>query len=342
MTSKKSHEVQVLSNIAAAVQKISKTSHIVDIGDGKGYLSSMLALNYKIPVLGVDASEINTNSAVDRVEKLSKVWNSLTTGEKSKKTSKDLYRQITKYVDEKIDFKDVVETVFLEKPTDISLVGLHTCGNLATASLRIFCARPEIKTICNVGCCYHFIAEQFEQNIKHVIPNKNKTSDFGFPMSQFLIDRQFVIGRSARMMAAQSVDRIFYNKELPSKTIFYRALLQIYMKINHPDVIIKDVGRFRKPASDFVDYTRKALKRLKLELDLSDEVLHEFYKEYECRCDELNVFYLIRCLLAPVIENLILLDRILFLHENGYENSFLVQLFDPVISPRCYSIIAFK
>lgn len=42
------------------------------------------------------------------------------------------------------------------------LVGLHTCGNLAANTLRIFTAKPEIKAVCSVGCCYHLLSEQFE------------------------------------------------------------------------------------------------------------------------------------------------------------------------------------
>ncbi|XP_019866285.2 probable methyltransferase-like protein 25 [Aethina tumida] len=340
MTSKKSHEVEILSNVAAAVRSIAKTSHTIDIGDGKGYLSSMLALHYKIPVLGIDASEINTNSAVKRVDKLAKVWNSVTSGEKTRSTSKDLYKQITKFVDENVNFKDLIEHIFLEEPNGIGLVGLHTCGNLATASLKIFNSSSHIRTICNVGCCYHFITEEFDEdsNIFH----KNKINDYGFPLSTFLKEKRFKLGRNARMVAAQSVDRIFYYKELPSSSIFYRALLEIMMKTMHPNIKLKDVGRFRKPAVDFLDYYKKALKRLNLEIDMEDKVINDFFDTHKHRVHELNVFYLIRCMLAPVIENLILLDRLLYLLESGHSKSFLVQLFDPVVSPRCYGIIAIK
>lgn len=42
------------------------------------------------------------------------------------------------------------------------MVGLHTCGDLAANTLRIFTAKPEIKAVCSVGCCYHLLSEQFE------------------------------------------------------------------------------------------------------------------------------------------------------------------------------------
>jgi len=53
------------------------------------------------------------------------------------------------------------------------------------------------------------------------------------------------------------------------------------------------------------------------------------------------VFYVLRLLLAPLWEALILLDRLLFLTEKGYPAA-LIPLFDPSISPRNYALVAFK
>ncbi|XP_018578383.1 methyltransferase-like protein 25 [Anoplophora glabripennis] len=344
MTYKKSHEVDIMSFLSAAIRDISKTSHIIDIGDGKGYLSSMLALHYKIPVLGVDASEINTNGAVQRVQKLSKVWNSVVNKheiKKTKETTADLYKQITQFVNESTDFKELVENVFLEKPSELSLVGLHTCGNLAATSIRIFDASEQIKTICNVGCCYHHITEYFE-----VDPNRKDHAlvSNGFPMSKYLREKRFVMGRAARMIAAQSVERVLHKKQLPNRTLFYRALFEVLIENKCVDVPAnkRKVGRFRKECVDFADYVQKASRRINVDISASNGEIEDLFDEYKCRMSELNNFYLIRCMLAPVIESLILLDRLLFLHEQGHEKSFIVQLFDPVISPRCYGLIAIK
>ena len=39
------------------------------------------------------------------------------------------------------------------------LVGLHTCGDLAATTLRLFCELPSVRAVCVVGCCYHHITE---------------------------------------------------------------------------------------------------------------------------------------------------------------------------------------
>lgn len=338
MSSKKSHEVEVMSSVCAKIHLASKTSHLVDIGDGKGYLSSFLSLHYKIPVLGVDASEVNTDGAVKRVQRLSKVWNSLTNENnvrKSKQTSSDLYKQTTMFVDENINIKKLISHIFLNTPKSIGLVGLHTCGDLSASSIKVFIADDDIKTLCNVGCCYHFIKEHFEGY---------DLNQYGFPLSNYLQSKHIIIGRAARMIAAQSIERILDKKEFPNKTIFYRSLYEVLLKRNFPSLssIEKQVGRFRKECSTFEEYVQKASQRLDLEIDINGEEILQLYEEYKNRRHELNLFYILRGLLSSSIESLILLDRLLFLLENGFEKSYLVHLFNPVISPRCYGLISIK
>ncbi|ERL89579.1 hypothetical protein D910_06944 [Dendroctonus ponderosae] len=335
MKSKKSHEVEILSGAVAAIRDLSRTSHLIDIGDGKGYLSSMLALHYQIPVLGVDASEINTNGAVDRANKLSKVWNGVVTNIKTRETSINCYKQITKFVDEKVDFPELISNIFLQKSDKIGLVGLHTCGNLTPTCLKIYNECDSIRTICNVGCCYHHLTEEFP---------KAPSNKIGFPLSAFLKNKECAIGRGARMVAAQSIERILDSKDQPNRSIFYRALFEIIKNQHSQAECLKEkqVGRFRKPIPLFLDYVQKASKRLEMPLEVSETYINALLAEFEHRSDEIDLFYLIRAMLAPVVESLIILDRVLFLLENEHYNSFIVQFFDPVLSPRCYGIVSIK
>ena len=90
--------------------------------------------------------------------------------------------------------------------------GLHTCGNLAPASLRIFLANPTMKLCCNVGCCYHLLDEEFYTNPYQVDDQDVKTPNF--PLSSILRERQFWLGRNARMVAAQPMDRAINNQQV--------------------------------------------------------------------------------------------------------------------------------
>ena len=108
-----------------------------------------------------------------------------------------------------------------EKSSKFGLIGLHTCGNLAPSSLQIFLASKDFKFCCNVGCCYHFLEEEFYANpyTKSGCDSEN-SQKFGFPMSNILRDQNFWIGRNARMVAAQPMDRSISNKQVSSD--FYR------------------------------------------------------------------------------------------------------------------------
>ncbi|NXN38744.1 MET25 protein, partial [Rhinoptilus africanus] len=283
MNNKKSHEVQVMSELVDNIAKYCGINQVIDIGSGKGYLSSFLSMQYNLKVYGIDSSNTTTNGAHERNRKLKKHWrayqsraranveshrlekandrpvqsqiNCKATNEKllnktsslqhqdqvtiqdlapscgfigigtsttSKQTEVDLVPQTqsdeSKRSEEVLAILNVLpadaievfsssrsncgelceeekeqrkmaslkakasksresnlyfpltscitaETELSDIVTDLEdcmMVGLHTCGDLAANTLRIFTAKPEIKAVCSVGCCYHLLSEQFE------------------------------------------------------------------------------------------------------------------------------------------------------------------------------------
>ncbi|KAK5649953.1 hypothetical protein RI129_000982 [Pyrocoelia pectoralis] len=345
VTEKKSHEIELLTKVIATIYNISKTTHIIDVGGGKGYLSSLLALHHHIPVLGVDSSLVHTDGAIKRVRLLEKAWKCVEHNPyKSLPSKKDytltkidhLYKQVTEFVTESTDFEQLISDIFLEKSTNFGLVGLHTCGDLAATCIKVFNKNNNLRTLCNVSCCYHLLNEEFESN------NSNLNNSFGFPLSAYLKNKQFKLGRTALMLSSQSVDRMLYRKELPNKLLFYRSVLEILLEKNNVCKTKRQVGKIRRKCDNFVEYVRMSLGNIDIKLDLSNDELIKLYGDYEVYESQLYVFYLLRCMLAPLIEAIILLDRLLFLHENGHTTAFLTQLFDPIISPRCYALIALK
>lgn len=327
MSSKKSHEVEIMSKITSAINEIANTSHIIDIGDGKGYLSSALTIHNKMKVLGIDASPGNTVGAAKRVAKLNRVLRRT----ENKLFDSELYKQTTRFITESTNLNEIIGESF--PGTDISkfgLVGLHTCGDLAPSSLRIYHSNQHVKTLCNVGCCYHLLTEKNDQGL-----------NVGFPMSNYLQNQNIILGRNARMISAQSLERMIHDKEAPSEILFYRALLQVLILKHAPECINCQAGRFKKSAT-FTQYVRKAFSKFQCPNVPSEEVISELYDSYLPKRKELDVFYMFRAYLAPVIEAVILLDRLVYLHELGYHHSYLVKFFDSYISPRCYGIVSLK
>ncbi|NWH59902.1 MET25 protein, partial [Geococcyx californianus] len=74
MNNKKSHEVQVMSELVDKIANYCGIKQVIDIGSGKGYLSSFLSMQYNLKVYGIDSSNSNTNGAHERNRKLKKHW----------------------------------------------------------------------------------------------------------------------------------------------------------------------------------------------------------------------------------------------------------------------------
>ncbi|XP_034621992.1 methyltransferase-like protein 25 [Trachemys scripta elegans] len=222
---------------------------------------------------------------------------------------------------------------------DCIMVGLHTCGDLAPNTLRIFTAKPEIKAVCSVGCCYHLLTEEFE-NQKDCSPGL-----WGFPMCRYLKEEGWCCGRNARMSACLALERVAVSQVLPTESLFYRAVLQVIIEECY-GVIKSDrhVGKIFSKSSSFVDYVRKSLKKLELdETKLPDSCIMDYYEKYKHRMNELEAFNMLKVVLAPCIEVLLLLDRLCYLKEkDNIAWSGLLKLFDPVKSPRCYAVVALK
>ncbi len=104
------------------------------------------------------------------------------------------------------------------------------------------------------------------------------------------------------------------------------------------------MGRIAAKSENFLDYVRKAFKKVGLETKISDDTLQGYLDKYmEEYGQKLNCFYQLRTLLAPVVESVILLDRVLYvLEQQATESVALYKLFEPATSPRCYALVATK
>nr|XP_020633467.1 methyltransferase-like protein 25 isoform X1 [Pogona vitticeps] len=462
MNNKKSHEVQLMSELVDGITKYCGLNQVIDLGSGKGYLSSFLSLQYNLKVYGIDSSNTNTHGANERNRKLKKHWkayqrraranvrgqlleeakqgpeqdkekykanasekllstnNSLQSQaqvaaqdsflfrtadvftdsdicitnkqyelhcvaqlqsaennipenvflnilpadavetdcsprsnckelcdeEKERRKmvslkakasrSKDvnIYCPLTSYITAETELRDLVADL-----EDCVLVGLHTCGDLAPSTLRLFNAKPEIKAVCSVGCCYHLLSEEQETQ------KGDAQGTWGFPMCRYLKEEGWFCGRNARMAACLALERVAVGQVLPTESLFYRAVLQVIVEefygVQRSD---HNIGKVYSKTSSFLDYVRKSLKKLDLdETKVSDSLIMEYFEKYKHRMNELEAFNMLKVVLGPCIETLILLDRLCYLQEqDNIAWSGLVKLFDPIKSPRCYAVVALK
>ncbi|XP_064877550.1 methyltransferase-like protein 25 isoform X1 [Oncorhynchus nerka] len=475
MNSKKSHEVQAMSEVVASLAQRCRVKQVIDVGSGKGYLCSFLSLQYGLQVYGIDSSSVNTHGAQERNRKLKKYSRAyqrhskanrtqtvmppsgqedledIAPGERARgdmvKTSGDaekeegkgrrdgeaqtnttgltdrneedamtsltsaillednslpeldqsdpasapedpflsalcvgmveptsprvppselsleererrkrenlerkarswvnsggmgsgmLYSPLTSYVTAETELKEIIGEL-----EDAVMVGLHTCGDLAPSTLRMFVAKRELLSVCSVGCCYHLLSEEFDPT-RQECPS---SSVCGFPLSGYLREQSWFCGRNARMSACLALERVAKGQGIQMESLFYRAVLHVILRDHYSSFKSeKRVGNVYSKATSFVDYVWRALRRLELdESKLSDGVIQGYHDTYRPRMVEMEAFNMLKVTLAPCIEGLILLDRLCYLKEQeDVAFSTLVQLFDPLLSPRCYGVVGVK
>ncbi|XP_038852701.1 methyltransferase-like protein 25 isoform X2 [Salvelinus namaycush] len=475
MNSKKSHEVQAMSEVVASLAQRCRVKQVIDVGSGKGYLCSFLSLRYGLQVYGIDSSSVNTHGAQERNRKLKKysrayqrhskanrtptvvppsgqedlediapgerekedmvkmsgdaekeegkgrrdgeaqtnttgltdrneedAMTSLTSAillednslpeldqsdpasapeepflsalcvgmveptsprvppselsleerERRKRENLDrkarswvnsggmgsgmLYSPLTSYVTAETELKEIIGEL-----EDAVMVGLHTCGDLAPSTLRMFVAKRELLSVCSVGCCYHLLSEEFDPT-RQECPS---SSVCGFPLSGYLREQSWFCGRNARMSACLALERVSKGQGIQMESLFYRAVLHVILRDHYSSFKSeKRVGNVYSKATSFVDYVWRALRRLELDgSKLSDGVIQGYHDTYRPRMVEMEAFNMLKVTLAPCIEGLILLDRLCYLKEQeDVAFSTLVQLFDPLLSPRCYGVVGVK
>ncbi|XP_014605164.1 PREDICTED: methyltransferase-like protein 25 isoform X1 [Polistes canadensis] len=306
MSEKKFHEVETLGRVIGHIAKSTK-SLVIDAGAGKAYLSTYLSENYKLPVLAIDSSDLCHKGAVHRTEKMKKVG----------KQSSSSVKYIVAKIDENTDYNKMVNLNFpnWNLKNNLILTGLHTCGSLAHSLMKVFLHNDNFKVICFVPCCYHLVSESFSKRIK--------------------------FSRNARMLAQQCIERTKKTKSL-SPSLFYRALLQVLLHSMGLDNV--KIGR-GGPLSDFPTYAKWAL--LKIGIDIKkippNEILEQLYQSHINLKLKLNLFQMLRIYISPVLEAAIILDRIVYLQNSmKCSKSFILRLFNPVLSPRQYAIVSVR
>ena len=118
------------------------------------------------------------------------------------------------------------------------------------------------------------------------------------------------------------------------------------------------MGKRAGKASTFLEYAKVAFESLGQKIDVEDGELAKWFKiREEQHAKKLAAFHQFRALFAPLVENVILLDRffplnvvlhqtfhllrLCFLREQGeLTDCSIVRLFTPALSPRAYALLA--
>uniref|UniRef100_L7LYT7 Putative rrna adenine n-6-methyltransferase n=1 Tax=Rhipicephalus pulchellus TaxID=72859 RepID=L7LYT7_RHIPC len=340
---KKQHEIIRLAMVVELLAKKCNCSHVLDVGSGQGHLARLLALDKKLRVATVDlvGSHLTSAQRFDNQAAL----------HVQKKKSVEIEGEASSHLPQHVELEISMATTpaELEQVADKAwgraksgvenfvLVGLHTCGNLGPSMIQLFADSPAARGLVSVGCCYMKLNEGRCEGMERKM---------AYPMSSHVcaLGKVAALSYQAREVACHAFEVYTRKlKESPSslKIHCYRALLERLIVDRYEDQRHCGLGSVKHAANlTFSQYARKALQ--KFPLPLPDEDLD--LPELELAMNEWQrvvIFYSLRLLLAPVIESLLLVDRMLYLWDRCIP-SCLLPLFDPCLSPRNLVLLAFK
>ncbi|KAJ0748507.1 putative Methyltransferase domain-containing protein [Helianthus annuus] len=379
MNPKKRHEIEALAAVVGSVARDVETNTIIDLGAGQGYLSQVLSFEYQLSVIAIDASSHHGRVTHERAERIKKHYEAKL--RKSSLGGKGV--TIPRTVTCRVLSSDMLTTLLNSKDGDergqnqsindtcpLLLTGLHACGDLSVTMLRAFLESKEVKAVVSIGCCYNLLSEEEDNAL------------CGFPISRGVKSTGVHLGRNSRDLACQSADRwkvmekdaSLHNFELHA----FRAAFQLLLSRYFPETLSGSptIGRQGKTlrrqqqnsrmnglATDgcsckpdstsgkdehvdtcslFEKFSKSGLHRLNLNQP-HDVDFAGIWKEAEPFVEVIGAYWSLRAALGPVLETLILLDRLLFLQEQGDSvEAVMVPIFNPNISPRNVALIAKK
>lgn len=213
MNAKKAQEIKSIASKVDALGQSIGVTHILDIGGGQGYLSSVLALEYNYHVVVVDADPKQILGGIKRFNNIKTLYH---------KRHRNPTGSVN-FCQRKIEINQDYDQIIFEMETEYGLsncnwmiIGLHCCGDLSVSMIKGFCGRKrtDIKALFSIGCCYQLLSEKVDNDL------------IGFPMSKN--PRISSLGICRKMVACQPPYRMsnvdYFEESI--RRLFYRAVLQ--------------------------------------------------------------------------------------------------------------------
>ncbi|KAI8817122.1 methyltransferase domain-containing protein [Fimicolochytrium jonesii] len=389
MTPKKLHEVDRLSRVVFTVAERSHVDTIIDIGAGHGYLTHLVATqNPSRRVVAIDCEDARTCGSKDRGSRiLSSVHHQVPAamlnfgGYHHRLKLDPTWTSKVEYATARLDPATLSETCGGGKGSRYALVGLHSCGDLSGVTmLTTFLECGDVKAVVVVACCYQRITTGSGPN----------DAAAGIPLSQTVKDLTshrnppFTLTHrvlsSAQLTFASFADSTTIISSF--KGHYHRSLFELALRrwstmhpasfdrlgLNEPASFSSGpsfrVGGLPKACTrNFRAYCLAAAGKMGLlvgedvEQDLGlgrslDGLILELQEEFpvERMLPRIALMCVLRSVLGPCVEALVLLDRVKYLEEglgcgpNGEAKGkvWLRNIFENDLSPRNAAIVAEK
>ncbi|NXD44914.1 RRNAD protein, partial [Copsychus sechellarum] len=370
---KKQHEIQRLSEVGAApnalrppssaqppdsppspqlLQRLSQATgceRVVDIGAGQGHLSRFLAFGLGLSVTAVDSD--------GRLVGLAERFDQELLRELGKTKGLGLHPltpRAPQHVAGRLDPAAPWGEFLLppdppapgpaarnplggpggsEDGGQVLLTGLHACGDLSPALLCHFARSPAVAAVALVGCCY----------MKLSTAPQPPGCPLGYPLSASVAalpgHQLSYRAREAACHALEEFEGRLRGGSPQLRAHCHRAVLESLICAADPSKRHLGLQPGRKAhALSFPQYAHLGLPLAGLDparVPLDSEAVRAMLEQQH----KVVAFCTLGQLLAPVVETLILLDRLLYLREQGLHCA-LVPLFNPQFSPRNLVLVA--
>jgi len=307
---KKRHEILILAEVFKKIQDAKPFSHLVDIGGGVGHLARIMAHYKGIECISLDINEEFQKFGTKRMEKYPRPSGAKEVSFITHDFTEELEGDLTKKIFSKDSFS----------------LGLHTCGPLANR--HIDCAiKNETRGLLNFGCCYNRLDPKTDINLSSHAQGNGLTglNHFSFTLA-------------TRGHSSMNFEDFKHKRRVKN----YRYALHLFL---HDEMGIKGLtpvgdSHQRDYWASFSSYAQKKLDGKEIKYDWSSDQFDEFYssKETQETLDKLFYANIIRWQLGRILELYILLDRVLYIQEQG-KTPQLLKFFDEELSPRNIGVL---
>ncbi len=304
MTPKKQHEIKKLAPFLNAFSIDLDLNDMVDIGGGIGLLAQTMSRLYQHQVISLDMDPVLQ-----------------ATGKSRYTESTVCYHQVKVSAEEEKFLK------FLNQKN--MTIGLHTCGPLAVDQLK-GSIRSRVKGLINFGCCYNKLAKvKDSQNLSLFA----KESPFKFEQNLYSL--------TLSSRAHRKMDEKDFDLKLKVKRYRYAMHFLLHDEYGHKTIVTLGNTNPKMYNKSFGTYALEQFKRLGINSKHTKEDLNDYF----ANSDRQNLIWkmlaagMIRNALGRLLELYILLDRVIYLEEQGYKVQ-LLEFFDEPISPRNIGIVA--
>ncbi|XP_068425107.1 methyltransferase-like protein 25B [Clinocottus analis] len=361
---KKQHEIRKLGSLVKQLCEQTDCSHVVDVGSGQGHLTRFLSfgLGLSVTAMEADRSLVATATKYDGELLLALEKEQKQNSSSLLLASQSPPRHVAGWVNPKASWESFIEQLSAAEPrvnesaptpsrgppADFVLTGLHACGDLSATLLRHFVNCPHVRGITSVACCYMKVTTRGSPSPPAPEPGDRDRvadpSEFGYPMSRWVAALPgHGLSYKAREGACHAVEE--YTRRLREGGAAlgmhcYRATLETLIAAVRPDLRRAGIQTIKNAhLLPFTEYARLGLARVGLTPGppLEPERVEAMLRQR----GRVVVYFSLALLLAPAVETLVLLDRMIYLQENGL-HSQLLPLFHPDFSPRNLVLVAMK